>query len=79
MPTVAHRPARLVGQAPRQLTIWLVAAILVAAVATTLALSLVGFDDQQTAPAADATPSAPRDSAPAAPGRLLQYSVRCRR
>ena len=67
MPTVAHRTSRLVGQAPRQLTTWLVAAILVAVVATTLALSLIGFGDEQTVPSAGASQAAPADPAEPVP------------
>ncbi len=64
MPTIAHRPSRLVGQAPRKLTKWLVAAILVAVVATTLALSLIGSGDQQTDPSAGAAQAAPQVPVP---------------
>jgi hypothetical protein len=59
MPTIAHRPSRLVGQTPQKLTMWLVAAILVAVVATTFALSLIGSGDQQADPSAGATQAAP--------------------
>jgi hypothetical protein len=38
---------------------WLLGAVLVAAVAITLALSLTGSGDQQTAPSADARQAAP--------------------
>ena len=41
MPTVAHRPFRLPGRTPHRLTMWLLGAVLVAAVATTIALSAV--------------------------------------
>jgi hypothetical protein len=61
MPTIAHRPSRPVGQAPQKLAKWLVAAILVAIVATTLALSLTGSTDQQSAPSTGATHAAPAD------------------
>ena len=63
MPTIALRPSRLVGQAPNKVTKWLVAAILVAVVATTLALSLIGSGDEQTAPSVGATQAAPADPA----------------
>ena len=61
MPTIAHRPSRLVGQAPQTLTKWLVAAILVAVVATTLALTLIASGDQPSDPSAGATQAAPAD------------------
>ena len=48
MPTIAHRPFRLSNRAPHRLTMWLLGAVLVAAVAITLALSLIGSDSQQT-------------------------------
>ena len=63
MPSIALRPSRLVGEAPHKLAKWLVAAILVAIVATTLALSLTGSTDQQTAPSGGATQAAPADPA----------------
>ena len=43
MPTIAHRPFRLPGRTPHRLTMWLLGAVLVAVVATTLALSLIGI------------------------------------
>ena len=64
MPTVAHRPSRLVGQAPQTLTKWLVAAILVAVVATALALSLIGSSDQQAGSNAGAAQAAPEIPTP---------------
>lgn len=48
MQTVAHRAPRLPRWAHNGLAIWLVGAVLVAAVATILVLSLVGSDDSQT-------------------------------
>jgi hypothetical protein len=68
MPTIALRPSRLVGQ-PHRVTKWLVAAILVAVVAATLALSLSGSGDEQTVPSAGATqaaPAGPADPVPSA-------------
>ena len=62
MPTIAHRPMRLPGPAPDKLTMWLLGAVLVAAVAITLALSLTGSGGQQTDASGDApaaTPQAP--------------------
>ena len=47
MQTVAHNAARLPRWAHNGLTIWLLGAVLVAAVATILVLSLVGSDDSQ--------------------------------
>lgn len=62
MPTIAHRPLRLARGAPHRLTLWLLGAALVAAVAITLALSLIGSGGQQTGGGVDApgaTPQAP--------------------
>ena len=59
MPTVAHRPLRLPGRTSHRLTMWLLGAVLVAAVAITLALSLTGSGDQQTTPSVDAPQAAP--------------------
>jgi hypothetical protein len=64
MPTIAHRPFRLPGRTPHRLTMWLLGAILVAAVAITLALSLIGSGDQQTVPSADAPQAAPQAPTP---------------
>ena len=61
MPTIAHRPLRLADRAPQRLTMWLLGALVVAAVAIALALSLVGSGDQQTAPGADAPQAAPQE------------------
>jgi hypothetical protein len=66
MQTLAHRPARLLGRAPRRLTMWLLGAVLVAAVATTLALSLSGSGGQQTDRSAEARQATPQ-SAPQGP------------
>jgi hypothetical protein len=60
MPTVAHRPSQLLGRAPNRLTMWILGAILVAVVATTLALSLTGSEPGQTNPSADAPQAAPQ-------------------
>jgi hypothetical protein len=60
MPTIAHRPFGLPGRTPHRLTMWLLGAVLVAAVAITLALSLTGSGNQQTAPSADAPEAAPQ-------------------
>ena len=61
MPTIAHRPLRLADRAPQRLTLWLLAAVLVGAVAITLALSLTGSGDGQTAPSAGAGQAAPQE------------------
>ena len=53
MPTIAHRPTRLPARAHSRLTIWLLGAVLVAAVAIALALSLDGSGAQQANPAGD--------------------------
>jgi len=47
MQTVAHNATRLPRWTHNGLTIWLLGAVLVAAVATILVLSLVGSDDSQ--------------------------------
>jgi len=62
MPTIAHRPSGLLGRAPRRLTTWLIGAVLVAALAAALALSLTGSGVEQTegpAGSSQATPQAP--------------------
>jgi hypothetical protein len=61
MPTIAHRPFGLPGRTPHRLTIWLLGAVLLAAVAITLALSLAGSGDQAAAPSPDASQAAPQD------------------
>ena len=64
MPTIAHRPSQLVGRAPQRLTMWILGAVLVAAVATVLALSLSASGGQQTDPSADAPQAAPQAPTP---------------
>ena len=64
MPTIAPRPLELPGRTPHRLTMWLLGAVLVAAVAITLALSLTGSGEQQTAPSADARQAAPEAPTP---------------
>ena len=59
MPTIAHGPSQVLGRASHRLTMWIVGAVLVAAVVTVLALSLTGSDAAQTAPSADAPQAAP--------------------
>ena len=61
MQTVAHRTQRLPAWTHRRITISLVGAVLVAAVAIMLALSLIGSGDQQTAPGVDAPQAAPQE------------------
>lgn len=48
MATVSHRFPRLAARAYRGVRIWLLGAVLVAAVASTLALALIGSGDPQT-------------------------------
>jgi hypothetical protein len=62
MQTVAHRAPRLPHWAHNRVTIWLLGAVLVAAVATILVLSLVGSDDTQADPSGGA--SQPSQQAP---------------
>ncbi len=64
MPTIAHRPFSVSGRTPRRLTMWLLGAVLVAAVAITLALSLVGSGGQQSGGPADAPQAAPQEPTP---------------
>jgi hypothetical protein len=60
MPSIAHQLPRVTRRAPKRLTMWLVAAVLVAAVAATLALSLSGGGSEQTGRSADAPQAAPQ-------------------
>jgi hypothetical protein len=64
MQTVAHKPPRLPARAHHRVTIWLLGAVLVAAVATTLALAFIGAGDQQADPGAGAAQPAAQDAAP---------------
>jgi hypothetical protein len=64
MPTIAHRPFRLPGRTPHRLTMWLLGAVLVAAVATTLALSLIGSGGQQTDQPVNSQQAAPQAPTP---------------
>ena len=64
MPTIAHRPLRLPDRAPQRLTMWLLGAISVAAVAITLALSLIGSGGQQTDRPVNAEQAAPQSPTP---------------
>jgi hypothetical protein len=64
MPTIAHRPSQILGRAPHRLTMWILGAILVALVATALALSLSASGGQQAAPSADAPQAAPEAPTP---------------
>jgi hypothetical protein len=64
MQTLTYRPSRLLGRAPHRLTLWLLGAVLVAVVATTLALSLSASGGQQTDRSADAPQAAPQAPTP---------------
>jgi hypothetical protein len=64
MPTIAHRPSGLLGRAPRRLTTWLIGAVLVAAIAAALALSLGGSSVEQTGASADSPQAAPQAATP---------------
>jgi hypothetical protein len=64
MPTTAHRPARLPSRGQHRLTSWLLGAVLLAAVATTLALSLIGSGGQQTDRGIDAPQAGPEAPTP---------------
>ncbi len=64
MQTVAHRTQRLPAWTHRRITISLVGAVLVAAVAITLALALIGSGGQQTDPGVDASQPAAQQVAP---------------
>ncbi len=61
MPTIAHRPFRLPGRTLPRRTMWLLGAVLVAAVAATLALALIGSGQQTDQPvnSQQAAPQAP--------------------
>lgn len=64
MPTIAHRPFRLPGRPSHRLTRWLLAAVLVAAVATTLALLLIGSGRQQIDQPVNSQQAAPQAPTP---------------
>ena len=64
MPTIAHHSFRLPGRTPHRLTMWLLGALLVAAVATALALSLIGSGGQQTDQPVNSQQAAPQGPAP---------------
>jgi type II secretory pathway component PulL len=64
MQTVAHRTPKLPAWAHRRVAIWLLGAVLVAAVATTLALALIGSGDQQADPGAGAAQPAAQQGTP---------------
>jgi hypothetical protein len=63
MQTVAH-PSKLPAWAHHRVTSWLLGAVLVAAVAITLALVFIGSDDQQADPGAGAAQPAAQQAAP---------------
>jgi hypothetical protein len=64
MPTIAHRPSGLLGRAPRRLTAWLIGAVLVAAIAAALALSLSGSSVEQTERSAGSPQATPQGPTP---------------
>ena len=64
MPTVAHHPLRLPSRAPHRLTVWMLGAVLVAAVAATLALTLIGSGGQQTDQPVNSQQAAPQAPTP---------------
>ncbi len=64
MQTVASRAPRLPGWAHNRVTMWLLGAVLVAAVATTLALALIGSGDRQADPGAGASQPAAQEATP---------------
>ena len=64
MPTIAHRPFRLPGRTPHSLALWLLGTVLVAAVATALALSLIGSGTQQTDQPVNPEQAAPQGPTP---------------
>ena len=64
MPTIAHRPMRLPGRPSNRVTMWLLGAILVAVVAITLAVSLIGSGGQQTDQPVNSQQAAPQGPAP---------------
>jgi hypothetical protein len=64
MQTVAHRTPRLPAWAHRKIAIWLLGAVLLAAVATALALALIGSGDQRADPGVQASQPTSQDAAP---------------
>ena len=64
MPTITHHAFRLPGRTPHRLTMWLLGALLVAAVATALALSLIGSGGQQTDQPVNSQQAAPQAPTP---------------
>ena len=64
MQTVAHKAPRLPDWAHNRVTMWLLGAVLVAAIAATLAVALIGSGDQQADPGAGASQPAAQDAAP---------------
>ena len=54
MPTIAHSPFRFSSRTPQRLTMWILGAILVAVVAATLAVALIGSGGSPADPGADA-------------------------
>ena len=64
MQTVAHSTTKLPAWAHRRVTMWLLGAVLVAAVATVLALALIGSGDQQADPGVQAAQPSHQASVP---------------
>jgi hypothetical protein len=64
MPTIAHSPFRFSSRTHQRLTMWILGAVLVAVVATALALSLTGSGGGQTDLGSDAPPAAPQAQTP---------------
>lgn len=69
MQTVASRAPRLPRPAHNRVTIWLLGAVLVAAVATALAVALIGSGDQQADPGVGASQPTAQEATPL--GRAL--------
>jgi hypothetical protein len=63
-PTIANRPLRLPGRPSNRVTTWLLGAILVAVVATTLAVSIIGSGGQQTDQPVNSQQAAPQGPTP---------------
>jgi hypothetical protein len=64
MPTIAQLPSRVSSLTSQRLTMWILGAILVAVVATTLAVSLIGSGGSPVGPSADAPQGAPQAQTP---------------
>jgi hypothetical protein len=60
MSTVAQRPAKLPARAQHRVAVWLLGAVLVAVIATTLALALIGSGAEQNDRGVEASQPAPQ-------------------